>query len=36
MLDEQGQRLAQLRVQLGTLHAMTDMIFIMTDIVDIG
>lgn len=35
VLDEQGQCLARFRVQRGIVRAMTDMIFIMTDIVDI-
>lgn len=35
-LDERGQRLARFRVQRDTVRAMTDMIFIMTDIVDIA
>lgn len=34
VLNEQGQCLAQLWVQRGAVRAMTDMIFIMTDIVD--
>lgn len=35
VLDEQGQCLARFRVQRGIVRAMTDMIFIMTGIVDI-
>ncbi len=35
VLDEQGQCFAQFRVQRGTVRAMTNMISIMTDIVDI-
>lgn len=36
VLDEQSQCLAQFWIQRGTVRAMTDMIFIMTTIVDIG
>ena len=35
VLDEQGQCLAWFRVQRGTVRAMTNMVSIMTDIVDI-
>lgn len=35
VLDEQGQCLARFRVQWGIVRAMTNMISIMTDIVDI-